>query len=467
MKILTDLMPHQKTAVEKLGKLKVAALYMEQGTGKTRTMLSLIQPRLDKGKVDVVLWLCPCSVKKSLRDDLAYHCGEVPSEIIIRGIESLSSSDKLYMQLLKLVEQHRVYLVVDESNLIKNPGAIRTERVTAISQRCQYKAILNGTPISRNEADLFAQWFVLDWRILGYKSYYSFAANHLEYWEIRRPDGSKYVDKSRVRNVLNLDYLTSKIAPYTYQVKKDECLKLPDKKYRRVVAHMDNAQAEEYARVRWLYLMSVDEMKDDTIYKFFTALQHVASGRRVLSDPHEKMRTEPMYQNPKDNPRMQALVAEALEGNEKAIIFCKYQSEVTDALLLLPGSVEFTGRLSQEKRQESLSKFRQDARFLVANKNCGAYGLNLQFCHKIIFYNNDFNLATRFQAEDRVHRIGQSHVVEIVDIVTDNTIDGFIADCLTRKKRLAEAFKRQIKEEQDAANIQHGKCAGRSEEAHS
>lgn len=197
MQIKTELLEHQKSAVEKLSKLKVGALYCEMGTGKTRMTLSLIKPRLDHKKVDAVLWLCPCSTKANLKLDLVYHCGEVPKEVLIYGIESLSSSDRLYLKLLNLSEKKKIFLVVDESSLVKNPVAIRTKRIIELSKKCPYKLILNGTPISKNEADLFTQWYILDWRILGYQSYYSFSANHLEFYTIRRPNGTEYVDKKK------------------------------------------------------------------------------------------------------------------------------------------------------------------------------------------------------------------------------------------------------------------------------
>ena len=444
MKLTTDLLPHQSDAVAKLSKLKVGALYMEQGTGKTRTVLSLIQPRLEAGKTDMALWLCPCSVRKNLKEDILYHCGELPEEIVIRGIESLSSSDRLYLELMKLVSTRKVFMVVDESNLVKNKTAIRTNRIIELAKNCRYKMILNGTPISRNEADLFAQWYILDWRILGYQSYYSFAANHLEYWTVRLPNGTEIVDKSRIRRVLNVDYLTEKISPYTFQIKKSECLELPDKVYDKRTYRLDDRQEDLYYLVREDYLLNIDEMRSETIYKYFGALQHVVSGRKVLTGPEERMRTEPMFL-PADNPRVKALLEE-LEGNtDKCIIFCKYQSEINDLMALLPDAVEFTGRLSQKKRQENRERFRTDAQYLIANKACGAYGLNLQFCHKIIFYNNDFDLATRLQAEDRVHRIGQTYQVDIVDICASGTIDDFIIDCLVRKENLVEAFKKEVK----------------------
>lgn len=450
MELKTELYPWQRAAVDKLIAIRVGALYMEMGTGKTRTALELFKRRLDAGKVDVCLWLCPCSVKKNLRDDLLFHCGAVPEQIIIRGIESLSSSSRLYAMLLRLVQTHRVFLVVDESNLVKNHSAIRTARITALSKLCPYRYILNGTPISRNEADLFAQWYVLDWRILGYQSYYSFAANHLEYWTIRLPDGREIEDRTRVRRVLHTDYLAEKIEPYTVQVKKDECIKLPDKHYEDRLFRMTSDQELIYEETKGMFLDNVDEFRNETIYRLFTALQHVASGRRVVSKPSERMETAPIFERTEDNPRIVALFeALARLGEEKVIVFCKYQSEIDDLGKLMAARgiscVTFTGRLPQGKRQDNLQRFRGDAQVLLANKACGAYGLNLQFSHNIIFYSNDFDLATRLQAEDRVHRLGQEQDVRIIDIYTSG-IDDFIITCLRRKEHLLTCFKREIQE---------------------
>lgn len=450
MLLKTRLYEYQSKAVDKLSKLKDGALYMEQGTGKTRTALEIIKNKMSKGKVEVVLWLCPCSVKNNLKEDIIKHTGELPTEnnIIIRGIESLSSSDKLYLQLSELVKNYKVYLIVDESNLVKNKMAIRTERIISISSFCKYKMILNGTPISKNEADLFAQWYILDWRILGYKSFYSFAANHLEYKKVRLPSGREIMTDQIIR-VLNVDYLTEKIAPYMYQIKKDEVLKeLKPKQYHMRYFFLDDLQEEEYYETKELFLFNVVDWRSETIFKLFSALQHITSGKKVLSAPEKRMRTEKMY-TWENNPRIQCL-KRTLEdiGEDKCIIFAKYQDEINDIALLLQSEnksyIEFTGKISQKKRQENREKFKNHVQFMLANKQCGAYGLNLQFCHNIIFYSNDFDLATRLQAEDRVHRIGQDKIVNIYDICCKYTIDVFIANCLQNKTNLLDSFKKQI-----------------------
>lgn len=458
--MLTGLYPHQQNAVDKLIHIKVGALYMEQGTGKTRTALELIRRRWESGKIDCVLWLCPCGTKENLKENISFHASdeEFTKYIIVKGIESLSSSDRLYLKLLELVKTHRTYLIVDESTLVKNKHTIRTERIIELSKKCEYKLILNGTPVSKNEADLFAQWYILDWRILGYQSFYSFAANHIEYYEIRLPNGSVIVDHRRIKNILNIDYLTEKISPYTYQVKKSECLELPKKNYCREVFSLTDKQKALYEDVKYRYLINVDEMRSDTIYKLFTACQHATSGRVVTTSPTERMKTKPLF-TVEQNPRLiklQEIITDYIK-DEKCIIFAKYQAEIDEIgdLLKAMGKTYtvFTGKIPQKKRQENRRAFAESVQFLIANKSCGAFGLNLQFCHNVIFYDNDFDLATRMQAEDRVHRIGQNHEVFIYDIYAKKSIDEFILNCLDRKENMVEAFKREISSWKETAMV--------------
>lgn len=436
MILKTDLYPWQAAAVDKLIGIRVGALYMEMGTGKTRTALEMIKCRLDAGKMDHVLWLCPCSVRENLKADIRKHSDGALARIAVYGIESLSGSLRLFDLLLKYASAGTTMLIVDESNLTKNPKAIRTQRITRIAEKCKYRLILNGTPISRNEADLFAQWYILDWRILGYRSFWSFAANHLEYDpEIR----------GRVRRTLNTGYLIEKISPYSYQVSLEECRKLPGKRYYSRTYSMDDEQSMHYSEIVDRMIEQLDEQQPETVYRMFSAAQDIISGLWVNIDG-KHIKTEPMFRDPNDNPRIRALmdVVERIEG--QAIVFCKYTHEIMSILRVLPGSAAFYGGLSASKREAALQSFRDGkARFLVANKACAGYGLNLQFCHNVIYYSNDWDWATRIQSEDRVYRIGQDHTVNIWDITASGTLDQKIMRCLTKKERLEDAIKRELK----------------------
>lgn len=444
MILKTKLLQHQIKAVEKLQHIKVGALYMEMGTGKTRTALELIKLRLDEGKVNHVVWLCPCSVKENLKRDIVKHTGDSQKDLItICGIETLSSSIKANLRLLNIVKKYHIYLIVDESNLVKNHRAKRTENIIRLSKYCKYKLILNGTPISRCEKDLFSQWYILDWRILGYQSFWSFAANHLEY-DPNIP--------GRISRCLNVDYLVRKIAPYTYQVKKSECLDLPPKTYNTEYYSLTYEQDMHYQYTADKLLFEVNELEPETIYRLFSALQDVISGFKVNTDKH--IVKTPFFKNPLSNPRIQCLLR-LIDTDEKIIIFCKYTQEIEDIARILNdeygenSAVPFYGELNQKQRQYNLDMFNNKSQFLVANKTCAGYGLNLQFCSYIIYYNNDWDYATRAQSEDRVHRIGQNNNVHIVDICAADTLDERILKCLWKKENLVDSFKSEIEKQKD------------------
>lgn len=122
---------------------------------------------------------------------------------------------------------------------------------------------------------------------------------------------------------------------------------------------------------------------------------------------------------------------------------------------VLDDAVPFYGDIPAKQREANLQRFRDGARYLVANKTCAGYGLNLQFCHRVIYYSNDWDWATRAQSEDRVYRIGQSHEVQIIDMVTEGTLDRKILRCLARKERLQDAVKRELNNQNEKAEIKN------------
>jgi SNF2 family DNA or RNA helicase len=313
---------------------------------------------------------------------------------------------------------------------------------------CNYRLILNGTPISKNEADLFAQWYILDKRILGYNSFWSFAANHLEYDEYGRP----------VR-CLNIDYLTRKIAPYSYTITKKECLNLPAKRYYTKYFSLTDLQNYHYEESKFELLDNINEFDSTTIYRLFTGLQQIVSGR--LLTKLLPLRSVAMFDNPLDNPRIKALLK--VIPDDKVIIWCKFKHEIQDVEEVLrdkygSSSVSlFYGDINQKRRIMELDRFRKTAQFLIAHKVCGGYGLNLQFCNETIYYSNDFNWATRAQSEDRTHRIGQQREVSITDLCATSKVDERILKNLWGKENLSDNFKKELKSKRDMSSWIDGK----------
>lgn len=67
----------------------------------------------------------------------------------------------------------------------------------------------------------------------------------------------------------------------------------------------------------------------------------------------------------------------------------------------------------------------------------------------MIYYNNTFDYAKRYQSEDRIYRLGQSKNCHIIDIISNNTIDVRIKESLDRKESLSTSIRKAIDKVKD------------------
>jgi len=456
MRCLTNLYSHQRRAVDKLIPTKVGALFMEMGTGKTRVAIEFAMRR--QARIDRVVWFCPVSLKETISYEIHKHTNSngvyvfddqttpnnLPSVFwYVIGIESMSSSDRVVLAANSLITTD-TFVIVDESSYIKGHAALRTRRITALGQRAKYRMILTGTPLSQGIVDLYAQMRFLSPKILGYRSFYSFAANHLEYSE-------KY--PGMIVRAHNVPWLAAKIQPYVYQVTKEECLDLPPKLYDTRHFGMTQEQEEVYQRAKWEILMEIDPDDIDSyvIFRLFGALQQIVSGYwnqngELIEFPHRRLKTL-------------LNVISNIQADEKIIIWCKYLYSVANIVEVLTNHygvesvAQLYGGLNEKHRHHEIEHFRQDARFLVATQATGGHGLTLNEAAFVIFYENEFKYANRLQAEDRCHRIGQERRVTYIDLVCNAGIDQRIQDALARKGNVVDAFKRQINQVKDKDDV--------------
>ncbi|KAH8694043.1 putative SNF2 family helicase/ATPase [Talaromyces proteolyticus] len=89
------------------------------------------------------------------------------------------------------------------------------------------------------------------------------------------------------------------------------------------------------------------------------------------------------------------------------------------------GFFRLDGRTSVEDRQSILDAFYQQTEipvFMLSTKAGGA-GINLACANKVIIFDSSFNPQEDVQAENRAHRVGQVREVEVIRLVTRNTIE--------------------------------------------
>lgn len=456
-------MHHQVNAVAKIAPLKVGALYMEMGTGKTRTTIELA--KLRQHKIDRVVWFCPVSVKRTIAKEFLKHTtckdhdillfgnntnsrtrGLLDKFWVIVGIESMSSSVRTISAVQSLITE-KTMVVVDESTYIKGHRSYRTRRTTLLAKKARYRMILTGTPMTQGVVDLFTQMYFLSPTILGYDSFYTFAHNHLEYEQIKLPDGRKKESK-QIRSTHNTDYLAARIAPYAYQVTKAECLDLPKKVYTSYSFDLSETQQLEYLLAKQRFaekIMNDDEWNPSSVpvFQLFTELQSIVCGFLTLNGKTTTFEH--------DRVKLLEQVVSDIDESEKVVIWGKYHhciDEITESLIRTYGEnqvAQYHGLLSESRRAKEVDRWASSGRFLVGTQAAGGHGLNeLVVSSHVIFYANGFKYSERLQAEDRTHRIGQTKSCWYADLCAANTIDDRIESNLATKGFTLKSFMQRM-----------------------
>jgi len=256
---------------------------------------------------------------------------------------------------------------------------------------------------------------------------------------------------------LNTDVIARKIEPYIYQVRKEECLDLPERQYLSRYFSMSWEQQNLYQRAKEEILLSMpdDEIDSYVIFRMFTALREIVSGFwHRTPDPNPNHRWAEQFEPEMltvDHDRIALLetVLSEIPQNEKVIIWVNFHHCIDQVMDSLRGSyddgaiAQFHGRTSD--RDSEIAKWRQDrTRFLVSSPKCGGRGLTLNESAYTVFYNNDFPYRVREQAEARNHRIGQNRKPAYIDIICGASIDTRIFTALQNKENLVQEFKREM-----------------------
>lgn len=126
---------------------------------------------------------------------------------------------------------------------------------------------------------------------------------------------------------------------------------------------------------------------------------------------------------------------------EKLIIFTEHKDTLrylTDKIRTLFGSddsvVTIHGGMLRDERRKVEEMFRQDknVRILIAMDAAGE-GINLQRAHLMINYDLPWNPNRLEQRFGRIHRIGQTEVCHLWNLVSQETREGMVFQCLFNK----------------------------------
>ena len=448
---------YQLSCFQKLRELLVWAMFSDPGTGKTKAALDIASDWWTQGLITGILVLSsPKGVHHQwIEEQIPQHLwngipllagawdGKKPPQWLGKpspGILQVFSGNiemLVHERSLKVlwdfvrVHKDRCLILVDESDSIKNLFSARNKSLRRMADALGVKrrGIMTGTPIAKDLTDEWSQFYFLNPDIIGHKYKTAFMA------QFCRMGG--FENRSVVGH-RNLDEFKKLTAPYIFRATKDQ-LNLPPKVYDQLVFDMTDEQVKMIASIRETFVAQIGSTDDRTIANSAAVamlrMQQIACGFAVGEDGVPR----PLQSNPR---------FAALSGLLHTSPGCKWvvwSRFVYDIELQQrefgPRAVAIYGAVSPHDRMMAKERFINDPSVdILLGNDAMAKGVDgLQaVCSRAIYYSNSFNAITRWQSEDRIHRIGQRESAIYFDLIARGSPDRAIIRNLKAKKSLSD-----------------------------
>lgn len=320
------------------------------------------------------------------------------------------------------------YVILDESQNIKNPSSKSFKAVKALKSR--FRLILSGTPVENSVSDLWTQLTFLNPGLLGTQAYFNEEyVNAIE----------KKKDEEKARK------LQAIIKPFVLRRTKEQvAAELPSKTEQIFYCTMTEDQATYYEKTKSAYRNDLLNSMDDGTYakKQVQLLQGLTALRQLANHP---VMIDESYKS--DSGKFENVIYtldNVLKGGHKVLIFSQFVKHLhifkshfekeNISYAYLDGATKNRGEIVADFQQNTDLKV-----FLISIK-AGGVGLNLTQADYVFILDPWWNPAVEQQAIDRTHRIGQEKKVFIYKFIAKDTIEEKILALQNRKKRLASAL---------------------------
>lgn len=320
------------------------------------------------------------------------------------------------------------YIILDESQNIKNPASKSFKAVRALKSR--HRLILSGTPVENSVGDLWTQLTFLNPGLLGTQSFFN-----EEY--VQAIEKKKDEEKARKLQAL--------IKPFVLRRTKEQvAAELPPKTEQIFYCDMSEDQASFYEKTKSAYRNDLMTSMEDGSFnkKQIQMLQGLTALRQLANHP-QMVDESYMSDSGKFENVLEAL-DNVLKGGHKVLIFSQFVKHLAifrkhfDAenidYAYLDGATKNRGEIVTRFQEDDALKL-----FLISLK-AGGVGLNLTQADYVFILDPWWNPAVEQQAVDRSHRIGQDKKVFIYKFIAKDTVEEKILALQNRKKKLAKTL---------------------------
>lgn len=513
---------HQKMAIDRFKDESAIALFFDPGTGKTLTSLSIAEYKFKTGQIDALLVVAPNKVHKQwATEEVPKWLSQVPTtiqwrknkklffienrlNIVCTNIDQFSTKTR-YMEYVEWANAHKTMIIVDEATRIKNPKAVRTQRLLYEFNDVVYRGrailksepktvariILTGTPVTNGPFDVWSMFEFLEPGYFGL-NYYAFqnkyglfhsldvngrkirilineeswaAIHNCESYELAAAvHGVTYATYELIRQqptyegpFRNVDEIRTRMLDRAMWVDIRQCVDMPKQVYNRKLLDMSPEQARVYREMENMLIATYKDKEITASSKIvaYIRLQQIASGfivsqnvpdtEEALEDPPEKEITW-FDEKPKVDQLLndvEEIVSAEGANKNQVIVVTHFSAEASMLFDILKEKGYKCCLMTGWKTVGSVEGFKQHKYdIMVANIRVIKEGLNLQeYCHHTIYYSNTFSLDDRLQSEARTFRIGQTETCVYIDYVMKDTIDMKVYAALKQKKSISDYIK--------------------------
>jgi SNF2 family DNA or RNA helicase len=317
------------------------------------------------------------------------------------------------------------YIILDESQAIKNPGSIISKAVNELN--CKNRLILTGTPVENGTLDLWSQMNFINKGLLGSQSLFKkqFLA------PIEKENDPAKVSK-----------LNALIKPFILRrLKTQVATDLPEKVIHVKYSSMTPEQEKAYEQVKGYYREKIVMEMGSTGAKNsqFTLLRGLTQLRQIAN--HPKL-TDRSYKG--DSGKLEDVIhminSVTSEGH-KVLVFSQFVRHLAIIQAHLDEHKMAYAYLdgTTKDRQAAVQAFqeKEEIKIFLISLKAGGVGLNLTKAEYVFLLDPWWNPAVEAQAIDRAHRIGQENKVMIYKFITRNSVEEKIMALQERKMALA------------------------------
>lgn len=377
---------------------------------------------------------------EDLRSGHMYGKADAPElpYFIITNIEAFRAREGKHHpfteELIKMVNSGELnMIIIDEIHKNASPSSIQGKQLLELKKFTGSKLQwipMTGTPITNRPTDVYLPLKLVDGH--NYDSYYFWCQQFCVYGGYGGHDIIAYK---------NIPMLKSKLQSNMLRRLKKDVLDLPPKIY--YTEYVDNTPHQE--RLYEQLSAELAEKREHVVESLnpmtqFLRLRQV-NGSPELVDDTIQIDDHYLSKNAKLS-KLLELLDDAVSRGEKTLVFSNWVEPLRTLYIFVSKKYKtccFTGTMSEADREKHKHVFMTNPDYKVMLGTIGAMGTThtLTAATNVIFYDEPWTPSDKEQAEDRAHRIGATEPINIITIISRDTVDDRVHDILYSKQRIS------------------------------